>query len=82
MFPYTRPFQLIEDLGMVPFRSQVYVVSDETYKKYQEKEAQVEIDKLEARALDYEKTAVLLKEQADTLRKKAGLLPSSTKSDA
>ena len=82
MFPYTRPFQLIEDLGMVPFRSQVYVVSDETYKKYQEKEAQVEIDKLEARALDYEKTAVLLKEQAYTLRKKAGLLPSSTKSDA
>ena len=82
MFPYTRPFQLIEDLGMVPFRSQVYVVSDETYKKYQEKEAQVEIDKLEARALDYEKTAVLLKEQAETLRKKAGLLPSSTKSDA
>ena len=79
---YSNPFTLIEDLGMVPFRSQVYVVSDETYKKYQAKEAQVEIDKLEARALDYEKTAVLLKEQAETLRKQAGLLPSSTKSDA
>ena len=74
---FTHPFQLIEDLGMVPFRSQVYVVSDETYKKYREKQAKAEVARLEDRAEAYRKTVKLIEEQIADINKEAGLLPAA-----
>ena len=73
---FTHPFQLIEDLGMVPFRSQVYVVSDETYKKYREKQAKAEIARLEARAEDYRKTVKVIEDQIAHI-KEQGCLPAA-----
>ena len=77
MTVYRTPFHLIEDLGLVPFRSNVYVVSDSTYKEYQAKEAQAEIERLEARAVDYEKTAVRLREEIGNIKKQHSLLPQA-----
>ena len=74
---YRNPFHLIEDLGMVPFRSNVYVVSDSAYKEFKAKEAKAEIARLEARASDYEKTAVRLREEIECISKQAGLLPEA-----
>ena len=77
MTVYRTPFHLIEDLGLVPFRSNVYVVSDSTYKEYKAKEAQAEIERLEARAVDYEKTAVRLREEIGNIKKQYSLLPEA-----
>ena len=77
MTVYRTPFHLIEDLGLVPFRSNVYVVSDSAYKEYKAKEAQAEIERLEARAVDYEKTAVRLREEIGNIKKQVGLLPEA-----
>lgn len=74
---YRRPFHLIEDLGMLPFNSQVYIVSDETYKSYQQKQAKDEIAVLEARAASYEKTAMAIREEIASIQKQAGLLTES-----
>ena len=77
MTVYRAPFHLIEDLGLVPFRSNVYVVSDSTYKEYKAKEAQAEIERLEARAVDYEKTAERLREEIGNIKKQYSLLPEA-----
>ena len=74
---YKTPFHLIQDLGMVPFRSSVYVVSDSTYKEYKTKEAKAEIARLEARAEDYRKTVKVIEDQIAHIQKQAGLLPES-----
>ena len=74
---YKQPFHLIEDLGMVPFRSSVYVVSDATYKEYKAKEAKAEIARLEDRAEDYRKTVKVIEDQINHIKKQAGLLPES-----
>ena len=74
---YSRPFHLIEDLGMVPFRSSVYVVSDATYKEYKAKEAKAEIARLEDRAKDYRATVKVIEDQINHIREQAGLLPEA-----
>ena len=74
---FRTPFHLIEDLGMVPFRSSVYVVSDATYKEYKAKEAKAEIARLEDRAEDYRKTVKVIEDQITHIKKQVGLLPEA-----
>ena len=78
---FRSPFHLIEDLGMVPFRSNVYVVSDSDYKEYKAKQAQAEIARLEARAEDYRKTVGVIEDQITHIKKQAGLLPEPKQED-
>ena len=70
---YTSPFTLIKSLSNVPFGSNVVVVSDTQYKEYQQYEAKREIEILEARAKSYRKTAELIDEEIEDIRKRAGL---------
>ena len=75
---YSTPFSLLDSLTRAPFGSSVYVVSDSQYEEYKKREAEKEIEVLEARARAYEKTAEMIKEEIASIKKQVGLLPEST----
>ena len=70
---YTPSFALVKSLANVPFGSNVVVVSDSQYKEYQQREAKREIEILEARAKSYRKTAELIDEEIQQIKKQVAL---------
>ena len=75
---YRNPFTLIDDLMQLPpvfGNQQVYVISDEKYKQYKQKQAEEEIAVLEKRLASYESTASSLRETIDEIKAEHGLLP-------
>ena len=79
---YSAPFHLLNTLSQSPFGSSVVVVSDAMYKEYKQKEAQKEIDILEARAKSYRTTADLIEQEIVTIKTEAGLLPAAESNDS
>lgn len=73
---YNTPFHLIESMSEVPLglHSSVYVISDEKYKAYKEKQAVEEIAVLEKRITAYEQAIDRLRETIVSIKTEAGLL--------
>ena len=73
---YNTPFHLIESMSEVPLglHSSVYVISDEKYKAYKEKQAVEEIAVLEKRITAYEQAIDRLRETIVSIKAEAGLL--------
>lgn len=78
---YNSPFHMLNALSSVPFGSNVYVVSDTQYQEFKRDEAQKEIDILSNRAAAYRKTALLIEEEINQIKKDVGLLPASESSE-
>ena len=79
---YHSPFQIFNSLAQAPLGSNVVVVSDTMYSEYKKRQAQKEIDILEARAKSYRETAKLIQQEIDTIKTEAGLLPASEEAPA
>ena len=79
---YNSPFHLLNSLAQAPLNSNVVVVSDAMYKEYKQKQAQKEIDILEARAKSYRTTADLIEQEIVTIKTEAGLLPAAETNDS
>ena len=73
---YNTPFHLIDSMSEVPFglQNQVFVISDEKYKAYKEKQAIEEIAVLEKRITSYEQAIDRLRETVVSIKTEAGLL--------
>ena len=73
---YNTPFHLIESMSEVPLglHSSVYVISDEKYKAYKEKQAVEEVAVLEKRITSYEQAIDRLRETIVSIKTEAGLL--------
>jgi hypothetical protein len=72
---------MLTSLNHLPFGSDVYVVSDTQYQEFRRKEAQKEIKLLVSRAAAYRKTADLIEEEINQIKKDVGLLAPSDTSD-
>lgn len=72
---------MLTSLNHLPLGRDVYVVSDTQYQELRRKEAQKEIDLLISRAAAYRKTADLIEEEINQIKKDVGLLSSSDTSD-
>ena len=79
---YNTPFHLLDTVMQAPLGSNVVVVSDTMYKEYRQKQAQKEIDILEARAQSYRETANLIEQEIATIQTEAGLLPATEEATA
>ena len=78
---YHSPFYMLTSLNHLPFGSDVYVVSDTQYQELRRKEAQKEIELLISRAAAYRKTADLIEQEINQIKKDVGLLTPSDTSD-
>lgn len=72
---------MLTSLNHLPFGRDVYVVSDTQYQELRRKEAQKEIEILVNRAASYRKTADLIEEEINQIKKDVGLLTPSDTSD-
>ena len=61
-----------------PLDGKVYVISDSEYKELKQEQVREDIKLMELRALSYEKTALLIRENVEKLKKEVGLLPEGT----
>ena len=61
-----------------PLDGKVYVIPDSEYKELKQEQAREDIKLMELRALSYEKTALLIRENVEKLKKEVGLLPEET----
>lgn len=78
---FISPIQLFNDITFQP-QQQVIVISDAQYSEYQKAEAQRELDVLQKRAENYEKTLASINATMDALRIKAGLIePAASSQD-
>ena len=64
-----------------PLDGRVYVIPDSEYKELKQEQALEDIKLMELRALSYEKTALLIRENVKKLKKEVGLLPEETASE-
>ena len=67
-------FHLLTSLDELPYGKDVYIISDEQYKKLKKSEADREIQILQNRAEDYRKTADLIDEEIKQIQKQAGVI--------
>ena len=75
---YRSPFQLIDDIFSAPLNSSnVYVVSDEQYKRLRTQQAQDEIAVLQHRLESYEKAAENLRTTIAEIQKEHEILPEA-----
>ena len=67
-------FHILSSLDELPYGKDVYIISDEQYKRLKQSEADREIKMLQNRANDYRKTADLIDEEIKQIQKQAGVI--------